>query len=247
MKMGSALALRTGAVIAATVALAVLLSVLLAGLKFERTLRDVTASRLSVVADEVRRRVEYGLTLGLDLAELVDVQNLIERAAEPEEILGAEVVDDRGTVLFASEQATVGKPSPTVWEDPGGPIAGGIRQKLDGDAMILGAGIRNSFGQTVGEVVIRSSLAGMRQRVALVERELTGGTLLMVGAAALVTLGAVFLVVHFGGRRLMARDILSSAVRSRLEHGVGQADDAMDEIERELGNAPVPATRATTT
>lgn len=245
MRMGGALALRTGAVIAAAVALAVLLSVLLAGLKFERTLRDVTASRLSVVADEVRRRVEYGLTLGLDLSELVDVQKLVERAAEPEEILGAEVVDDRGIVLFASDQAAVGKPSPTRWDEAGGPVAGGIRQKVDGDALILGTGVRNSFGQMVGEVTIRSSLAGMRQRVGQVERELTNGTLLLVGAAALVTLGAVFLVVQFGGRRLMARDALSGAVRTRLEHGIGQADAAMDEIERELGAAPASAARVT--
>ncbi|MCG5240237.1 hypothetical protein [Azospirillum doebereinerae] len=245
MRVGGVLALRTGAVIAATVALAVLLSVVLSALKFEQKLRDVTSSRLLVVADEMRRRVEYGLTLGLDLSELVDLQAQVERAASGEEILGVEVVDDRDTILFAGDRAAIGQPNPVRWED-GLALSGGTRQQIVGDALILGVGVRNSFGQTVGEVVLRSSLGGLRGRIAKVESDLAAGILLLVAVAAVVTLVAVFLVVRQGGGRrgLAAGAAPLGAVRQRLDHAIGEADRAMDSFEHELESvAPRGAVR----
>lgn len=240
MKLGGMLALRTGAVIAATVATAVLLSVALAGLKFEQKLREVTGSRLTVVADEMRRRVEYGLTLGLDLSELVDLQAQAERAGSGEEILGVEVVDDRGIVLFAADRAAIGQPSPVRWTDAA-TTGATLRRQISGDALIIGSSVRNSFGQTVGEVILRSSLAGLRARVAAVEAELRAGTLVLVGIAGLATLAAVYMVVRQGGGRrgLAAGAAPLGAVRDRLNHGIADADGAMEDLEREL-DAMVP-------
>ncbi|MBK1836614.1 hypothetical protein JHL17_04245 [Azospirillum sp. YIM B02556] len=237
MRLGGVLALRTGAVIAATVATAVLLSVALSGLKFEQKLREVTASRLTVVADEMRRRVEYGLTLGLDLSELVDLQAQAERAASGGEILGVEVVDDRGIVLFAADRNVVGHPSPVRWTDEFGAT---LRQRIDGDVLIIGTGVRNSFGQPVGEVILRSSLSGLRARVAAVQEGLRLGTLALVAIAALVTLAAVFIVVRQGGgRRGLAAGTTGQGgdaglVGDRLTHGIAGADRAMEDFEREL-------------
>jgi len=245
MRVGGVLALRTGAVIAATVALAVLLSVVLSALKFEQKLRDVTSSRLLVVADEMRRRVEYGLTLGLDLSELVDLQAQVERAASGAEILGVELVDDRNTILFAGDRAAIGQPNPVRWGG-GLAVSGGTRQQIVGDALILGVGVRNSFGQTVGEVVLRSSLGGLRGRIAKVEGDLAAGILLLVAVTAAVTLVAVFLVVRQGGgRRGLAEGAAPlGAVRTRLDHAIGEADRAMESFEHELESvAPRGAVR----
>lgn len=255
MRLGGVLALRTGAVIAATVATAVLLSVALSGLKFEQKLREVAGSRLAVVADEMRRRVEYGLTLGLDLSELVDLQAQAERAASGEEILGVEVVDDRGIVLFAADRNAVGQRTPVRWNDDAA-AAGTLRRQIDGDVLILGSDVRNSFGQTVGQVILRSSLAGLKTRVAAVEAGLRGNILALVGVAALVTLAVVFVVVRQrGGRRGLADGNPADGnpadgtaplgmVRDRLNHGIADADRAMEDLERELDamvpNAPGP-------
>ncbi len=244
MRVGGALALRTGAVIAATVALAVLLSVLLSGLKFEQKLRDVTSSRLSVVADELRRRVDFGLTLGLDLSELVDLQALVDRAAAGEEIIGVEVVDDDGLVLFAADRAAIGKPTPVRWDAATAASITGIRQQVAGDALILAAGVRNSFGQPVGEVILRSSLTGLHRRIARVEANLATGTLLLVALAAAVTLGAVFFVVlrHGGGRQGLGEAEPQESERRRIGQGIAEADAALDDLEGELnalaGTAP---------
>ncbi len=239
MIVGGGLALRTGAVIAATVALAVLLSVILAGLKFEQKLRDITSSRLWVVADEMRRRVEYGLTLGLDLSELVDVQSQVERAAAGAEILGVEVVDDSRRVLFAADRAAIGQPTPIHWGLESGLVGDGVHQQIVGDALILGAPVHNSFGQAVGEVILRSSLGGLRGRIAKVEAELANGTFILDAVTGLITLIAAFLTVRYGAvqfRRGTAPSVIAphSAVRQRLGHGVAVADQAMAELERDL-------------
>lgn len=231
------LALRTGAVIAATVAVAVLLSVALAAAKFDRTLRDLAASRLSVVVDEVRRKVEYGLTLGLDLAELADVQGLAERTAGLDEVLDVEVVDDAAVVLFAADRSAVGRPSAVAWK-PGtapaiAPAPGATRQRVDGDRLILAASIRNSFGQTVGEVVLRSSLTGLRTRTAAAEAGLAGNTRLLVAGTAAVTLAMVFAIVWRSGR---LEDTASpdAPVHRRLEQGVRNAEQNLDALNRGL-------------
>lgn len=233
MRLGGALALRTGAVIAATVATAVLMSVALSELKFEQKLREVAASRLGVVAGEMRRRVEYGLTLGLDLSELVDLQAQTELAASGEDILGVDVVDDRGIVLFAADRSAVGHPSP-LRRAEGADFA--PRRQFDGDLLVIGSGVRNSFGQTVGEVILRSSLAGLRSRVTAVEDGLHAAVPALVGIAALTTLAAVLVVVRQGGGRrgLAAGSAPLAVVGERLHHGIADAERAMEELEREL-------------
>lgn len=236
MTTGSALALRTGTVIAATVAVAVLLSVALAEAKFDRTLRDVTGSRLSVVVDEVRRKVEYGLTLGLDLAELADVQGLVERTASLDEVRDVEVLDENAVVLFAADRTAVGRPS-TIAGAPGtATAAGATRQRMDGDRLIVGTAIRNSFGQTVGEVVLRSSLTGLRTRTAEAEAGLASGIRLLVAAAAAVTLSMVFVIVWRSGRLDDAADdtSLSGGARRRLEMGVQEAERELAALRRDL-------------
>ena len=167
----------------------------------------------------------------------MDLQALVDRAASGDEILGVEVVDDDGTVLFAGDHAAIGKPSPVRWDAVTAASIAGIRQQVTGDALILGAIVRNSFGQTVGEVVLRSSLGGLRGRIARVEADLAAGTLLLVAAAAVVTLLSVFVVVrHGGGRRggLAGEGAPHGAVRHRIDQGAGEADLAMAELEREL-------------
>ena len=233
MVRGAALALRTGGVIAASVATAVLLSVVLANLNFERTLRDVAGSRLSVAADDLRRQVEYGLTLGLDLAELADAQALTDRAATAEGIRGVEVVDHRGTVLFAGDHAAVGRPSSVAW-DAGSDAGPAIRRHVEGDTLILGGDIRDSFGQVVGAVVMRASLAELRSQVDKVQKDLLPGTLALVAAAGLGALVAVFATVRHGPRALDDTGALRDTLLCQLRDGTAAADRAMNELERGL-------------
>lgn len=200
MLKGGTLALRAGLVIAATVGLAVMLAVLLASLKFERKLLDVTTSRLAVVAEEVRRRTEYGLTLGLDLAELEDLGAVVARAAaEWGEIDWVTIAGENGQVVFSSDTGSVGGKAPVTWAKPAA-NEGALRNRVEGDHLYIGAPVRNSFGQYVGEVVLRAALKPMRVALAGVRTELRLATGATVGAAALLTLLAVFVTVRLSHR-----------------------------------------------
>lgn len=247
MVRGAALAARTGGVIAVSVGLAVLLSVVLANLNFERTLRDVTGSRLAVAADELRRHIELGLTLGLDLSALADVQVLADRAAAGAGILGVEVVDEHGTVVFAADRSIIGHPSADAASAAAGTAEGGatVRRRLAGDALLLGADLHNSFGQVVGAVVMRASLVELRARIDAVRAGLVGGTLGLVVAAGLAALAAVFATVRLSGRDGALDDagavgVLRQTLLRQLDGHTAEATRALDDAEGILAQ-PAPA------
>lgn len=243
MVRGGALALRAGIVIAATVGVAVAMTVALAYLKFERKLIDVTISRLSVVAEEVRRKSEYGLTLGLDLAEMADLQGVVERAADGNaEIESVAVVSDRGTVVFSSDRGEIGATAALPWGLPGAGT-GAMQHAVSGARVSVGAVVRNSFGQTVGQVVLRSSLAALRTEMGAVRTELTGTIGRVVVAAGLLAILAVFVTIRMslrtrrGGIADATADSLHRTVEPRIAAATAEAERALAALERDLDEA----------
>ncbi|NYZ17581.1 hypothetical protein HL658_33985 [Azospirillum sp. RWY-5-1] len=240
MVKGGALALRAGIVIAATVGAAVAMTVALAYLKFERKLIDVTISRLSVVAEEVRRKSEYGLTLGLDLAEMADLQGVVERAAEGSaEIESVAVVADDGAVVFSSDRAELGSAAALPWGEPTA-SSGPMQHAVAGARVTVGAIVRNSFGQTVGQVVLRSSLAALRAEMDAVRGDLTRKIGRMVAAAGLLTILAVFVTIRLsmrgrsGGIGDATADTLHRTVEPRIAAATAKAEHELAALGRDL-------------
>ncbi|WP_035691641.1 hypothetical protein [Azospirillum halopraeferens] len=223
MAVDTTLARRASLVIAATVCLAVVLTLVLAYYKFQRTLIEVATSRLTVVVEEVRRKTEYGLTLGLDLAELEDARALLDRAAATApEVVGLVIVAEDGSVLFATDDGR----SETQAAAGGGPSV-----TIDGDSARLSADIRNSFGQVVGAVVLHATLATLRAEVAGVRDRLVQVGLGLLALGGLVTLVAVRVLL---GR---ARFDGVEGQGERLAAAVREAEESMDEAERLLDRA----------
>lgn len=243
MVKGGALALRAGLVIAATVGLAVMLTVLLSSLKFERKLLDVTTSRLTMVAEEVRRRAEYGLTLGLDLAELGDLQTVVERVVVGRrEVDGVLITGDDRTVLFSSERGALGTKPDLPWAGTSVGDAGS-RHGVAGDRLVIGSPVRNSFGQVVGEVVLDASLAPMRRDLASVRADLTTVTLTAVGVAGLLTLVAVFVTIRVGlrtgaeddgGDHPIVLPVTTGLVEPDITGAIQRAERDLDALEAEI-------------
>lgn len=242
MVKGGALALRAGLVIAATVGLAVLLTAVLAYLKFERKLLDVTTSRVSVIADDLRRRAEYGLTLGLDLAELEDLQTIVLRIAGTLPGGSIDIVGENGIVLFASSADRVGqRPAPTSTEHATG-TSQPIRYGSIGDTLAVVSEIRNSFGQIVGSVVLRASLSALQEETAAVRADLSRIMLALVGTAAAITLAAVFATIRvtLGGSgdgddlEGASADALHRTVEPRIAAACGSALLEIEAVERLL-------------
>lgn len=70
---------------------------------FEKNFNGFVRSRFMVVARDLKHSVEYGLGLGLRLAELKNIQSLIEETmAQDHDISAIRVVDSRGSAVFQS-------------------------------------------------------------------------------------------------------------------------------------------------
>ncbi len=193
-----ALVIRAGGVIAATVAIAIALALLLAFLKFDQRLQEVTVARLGLVVEEVQRQSETGLALGLELAELEDLSAVLPRAARARNVLHIDILGGQGSVLFSSAADRIGSRADRV-----GLVAdasGRFRRRIQGHELLLTTPLINGFGQMVGDVAVYADLTPQHEELLEVRRELLSSTLPVIAGALLLTLVAVILTVRFSGR-----------------------------------------------
>ena len=188
-----ALAGWVAAVIALTVATAIALALILAFLKFDQRLLDVTGDRLELVLEEVRRQTETGLTLGLELAELEGLSAALKRAAQARDVERIDIWDTRGRILFSTQADRVGTHD-GAWAD--GYVDG--RRRLE-NKLLLSLPLTNGFGQAVGAVGVRACLGTLSQALAEVRDELLIAAIPMVVIALVLTLMTVFLTLRFSG------------------------------------------------
>lgn len=193
------LAARAGAMIAVTVAVALALTLLLDFLKFDQKLRDVSISRLSMIAEGVRRQSETGLALDLELAELQDLQDVLQRAAQTRDVTRIELWDEQGRVVFSCGAASVGRQ-----EDATGLVVGDggkFHWRVRGDELLLALPLRNGSEKIVGQVALLASLSAQRAELEKVRRELLMWTTPLIVLALVTTLLAVGITVRLSVKR----------------------------------------------
>jgi hypothetical protein len=155
-----------------------------------QTLVRQAERRAAVVLTDIVRDVEARLNLGLRLAELRDVQDLLERErAKDDRILTVEVFDAAGRSLFSTDRTLIGNQVPEQWRrlaQQGGPLW----LTTDFEAAVIGVPIRNSFERVVGSAVLRYARSAFAAtETALQERIVaTAGIAAAVAAAVLAAL-----------------------------------------------------------
>ncbi len=193
------LATRAGGLIAVTVAVALALTLLLVFLKFDQKLRDVSISRLSMVAEGVRRESETGLALGLELAELEDLSSVLSRAAQARDVARIDLWDENSRVVFSSEPDSVRRladASELVSGD-----GGKYRWRVRGDELLIAVPLRDSFDRIVGHVVLLATLAVQRRQLEKVRQDLLKWTMPLILVALVTTLLAVGVTVRLSVKR----------------------------------------------
>jgi hypothetical protein len=193
------LTVRAGALIAVTVAVALTFTLLLDFLKFDQKLRDVSISRLSMIAEGVRQQSETGLSLDLELAELQDLQDVLRRAAQTRDVKRIELWDEQGRVVFSSEMASVGHQV-----DASGQVVGDggkFLWRVRGDELLLALPLRDGSEKIVGQVALLASLSTQRRELEKVRNELLMWTMPLIALALVTTLLAVGITVRLSVRR----------------------------------------------
>ena len=192
-----ALAWQVGGVIALTLATAIALALLLAYLKFEQRLLDITGDRLELVLEEVRRQTETGLALGLELAELEDLSGVLQRAARARDVVRIEIWNDQGRILFSTQADRVGSHNAAIDLGPGdGP---GPKHRLHGDKLQLSLPLTDGFGRMVGTVGVTACLSNLHQSLVGVRNELLATATPVVSIALVLSLVAVILIFWLSG------------------------------------------------
>ncbi|PWC52493.1 hypothetical protein [Azospirillum sp. TSO22-1] len=117
-----------------------------------RRLHAAVASHAGFVLGEIKTALETRLNLGLALAELPQVQPLLDgaRGAMPA-VLSVAVLDEEGAVVFSSSPVEVGE------RLAGLPAAepGAVWAAERGGEWLYGIGLTTSFDTTAGQIVLR--------------------------------------------------------------------------------------------
>lgn len=123
---------------------------------FDKTFSALIAERYTVVDKELRNSVEYGLRLGLSLAEIKNIQDIIEQTKRHyPSIDEIAVFNTHGKRIFDTRRDLTGKPVPAAWLPPTGQTQDGrVRQGHEGAHYFVSASLFNSFDAPAGSVVV---------------------------------------------------------------------------------------------
>lgn len=167
--------------------------------KFEGIMSDQVGSRYSFVVFTIKKKVEDSLNLGLALRQLRQVQETIERekAGDPN-ILGIQIFDARGEILFDTDRGGIGGGVPREWLDSLAGTATHPFAHVDEDMLIVGLPLVNTLGKVEGGIALLYPAAYL-------EHELGG--LLSALAVKWAAVLAVFSLIAMIGALLMFRSV----------------------------------------
>jgi hypothetical protein len=153
---------------------------------------------------QLRDTIEANVGLGLPLADVRVVQDLIERAkATDPQVLAVEVFSPDGVSLFNTDRGSIGEAISSAWQTA-------VRYRVQNERwrveefgnIVVGQVIRNDFNEAVGHLAI--TVSG-EARSKLAESVLTGlakRAALVVPLALLAVLVVSMIVFDFTGRPL---------------------------------------------
>jgi hypothetical protein len=210
---------KAAAVLTLIVGLTLALIGMLNFFRFEQTLRATTEARLGFVAKDLKANIQTGLDLGLDLTSMSNVPNIIEReAASDPGILGIDVFDDHGQVLYSTQESAVAAEIPRIWRTAAGSDDDAVWQASDREQMVVGTRLTSNFGADVGGVALRYSRASFEEQLQrMLDLLVRLGSLILI-VTAVLSLVVSWLVFGSTARRL-AR--VRSAVEEALTHPDG--------------------------
>lgn len=146
---------KVSAALAALLFSSMVLTALFGFYKFEDVLSAQIGSRYSFVVFTIKKTVEDRMNLGLALRQLRQVQETVEREKiRDPNILGIQIYDTRGEVLFNSDRGGIGGTVPKEWVAAlDGPPTQPFSAR-DEEALVVGLPLVNNLGKVEGAVVL---------------------------------------------------------------------------------------------
>ncbi|MEI8397427.1 MAG: hypothetical protein WCF85_22130, partial [Rhodospirillaceae bacterium] len=118
---------------------------------YEKALVQVVVSRHNDTLVTVANTIETGLTLGLNLGEIQNYQNLIDQVLnQHSDLLAAEVLDTAGHGVFS--RVRQGVPESLQWH--GATVPTTPWNRIGPDTITLGRPVTNAFARPVGTLIL---------------------------------------------------------------------------------------------
>lgn len=203
-------------------------------------------ANIDFLLGQLRDSIEANVGLGLPLANIRVVQNLVERAkATDERVLAVEVFSPTGISLFNTDRGSIGETIPAAWR-------GAIRNRVVGDRwrveelgdLIVGEVMRNDFGEPVGYLAVTLSGEARDRHAESLIVALSGRLAILAPVALIATLLVALYMFgrttrdirelsrHLAGRGApgAALSAIAGTVRSTVDRAVLDFERAADDV-----------------
>jgi hypothetical protein len=132
-----------------------------------RTYLDLARERFGFVLYDLKNTVEKNIGLGFDLADLKQLQGILEREkVRDDQILSIEVFDTAGVTLFSTDRGNIGDAAPDAWLRARAQAGGGGWRVVEREAIVLGTPLVNDFDRAIGSAALSYSLGYYDGRIA---------------------------------------------------------------------------------
>jgi len=203
------------------------------------SLRTVEAN-VDFLLTQLRNTIEANVDLGLPLADIRIIQDLIERSqASDRQVLALEVFSPAGVSLFNTDRGSIGEAVSPAWQEA-------IRYRIENDRwrveelgnIVVGQVIRNDFSEPVGYLAVTLSGEAHRQHAQVVLEDLGRRIAVALPAVLAFVLMVAAGIFHWSTRDLktlaqrLASERLPAEISSEQPPLLQQADHALLTIER---------------
>jgi hypothetical protein len=165
--------------------------------KYRSTAERLVHERLLVTGQAIENTIQSSLALGLQFTDIGTLPGTLERERATDDlILGIDVFDTSGALLYSTDRTRNNRPVPAVWMEAVKRVGNKDWFVGDGNDSAAGISIQNNFGLTIGYLALRYSDERLDQAVHAVGLELALNALLVFVVAATLASGALLQVMN---------------------------------------------------
>lgn len=208
----NSIAVRIGATIVAIFVCAMALTALLNLHKFSALFTEVVEDRLKFAIEDIKVSVEAGLSLGVPLGALGRTQEILEQNLKQDTaILSIEVFNRDGEVVFGTDRGFIGDLVSERWLEVWKRSPGRIWTMTESDALVVGANLSTSVGDSAGGVAVRYARAALAGPVDHARFALIRLGAILTAITAGLALGGVWLVLRPTHSSLLRMEVAAEA------------------------------------
>lgn len=158
--------------------------------KYRSTASRLVTDRLVVTGKSVENAIQSSLALGLQFSDIGTLQGTLDREQATDSlILGIDVFDTDGKLMYSTDRLRAARPVPAAWVAAARRAGDKDWLVTDGDQAAAGMAINNNFGLVIGHLAIRFSGDRVRDAEFAVGREIALASFgVFLGAALLSSL-----------------------------------------------------------